>query len=731
MRWQQKARLLIAIFVIAFAAVVFLAMRKRAAVTHPASSVPEKPVDAVSASGAGFISSYKDGKVEFTVRFKRQSTYKNGRSVLEGVTLLLPDRNGRTVTVTADEAEVIAPPENPKVLSTAKLTRNVKLTTDNGIVVTSSEATYDDKEGILKVPGAVEFTRGRMKGTGVGATYDKARDILWLLDQARITVAPDEKGEGGAEASASTAGLARAENYIRLSKAARIVAEGRTAEAAEIVGLLDEKGEKIQQLQLRNQSRIVSTGPSGQTMSARDIDMTYAADGRTLQSSKLMENGVVELPGSGGAPARRIAGRNIDIAMSPDGKTVTNLTATEKVQVDLPADAGSPAKQIRSNTLRSTGAADQGLQNAVFEGSVEYEETRPAAGKQPAVKREVRAMRLIVDTKPGLGAVDRADFHGRVHFTDGRSDADAPRAVYYPERDLIELSPGEGDTGPGPLVNDRQLAVEARTIQLSPTSQKLTAETDVRSVIQPQRAKPAPGGGRGAGSTPADQTRVPAMLKQDKPVTVTSNRLAYDGVSEATYSGSAVLWQDKSRISGDTIVLDNRSGNLTARGTVRTTMWLDDVNPETKQRTPTETKATADQMVYDDSKRLATYTATGTTPARLVSAQGDLTGDRIDLFLKEGGSELERAEADGKVVFKDAQRNATGSHMVYTAATDTYVMTGQPVELVQRDEKKQCSKTLCRTLTFQRSVDSIQIDGMVGLLPQKSTTIPCPADWRN
>ncbi len=669
MRWQQKARFLIAIFVIAFAAIVFLAMRKRAGVTHPAENVPERLPGVVSASGAGVINSYKDGKVEFTVRFKSQSTFKDGRSVLEGVTLLLPDRDGRTITMTADEAEVIAPPDNPKVLSTAKLTRNVKLTTDNGIVVTSSEATYDDKEGVLKVPGAVEFTRGRMKGTGVGATYDKARDILWLLDQAHITVAPDEKGQGGAEASSSSAGLARAEHYIRLSKAAHVVAEGRTIEADEIVGLLDEKGEKIQQLQLRNQSRIVSAGPTGQTMSARDIDLTYAADGRTLQSSKLMEKGVVELPGSGGAAARRIAGRNIDITMSPDGNTVTNLTAVEKVQVDLPADANSPAKQIRSTTLKAAGAPEQGLQNAIFEGAVEYEETRAAVDKQPAVKREVKSMRLIVDTKPGLGAVDRADFRGNVHFVDGRSDADAPRAVYYPERDVIELSPGEGDTGVGPLVNDRQLTVEARTIQLTLSSQKLKAETDVRSVIQPQRAKPAPGGGRGAGSAASDQTRVPAMLKQDKPVTVTSNRLEYDGVSEATYSGNAVLWQDKSRISGGTIVLDNRSGNLTARENVRTTMWLDDVNPKTKKRTSTETKASADQLVYDDAKRLATYTSNGTTPAQLVSAQGDLTGDRIDLFLKEGGNELERAEADGKVVFKDTKRNATGSHLIYTAAT--------------------------------------------------------------
>ena len=82
------------------------------------------------------------------------------------------------------------------------------------------------------------------------------------------------------------------------------------------------------------------------------------------------------------------------------------------------------------------------------------------------------------------------------------------------------------------------------------------------------------------------------MLKQDAPVNVTSNRLDYDGVAEATYSGNAMLWQDKSRIEGETIVLNDDTGNLTARVKVRTTMMLQDEDPKTKVRKLTETRAT-------------------------------------------------------------------------------------------------------------------------------------------
>ena len=45
-----------------------------------------------------------------------------------------------------------------------------------------------------------------------------------------------------------------------------------------------------------------------------------------------------------------------------------------------------------------------------------------------------------------------------------------------------------------------------------------------------------------------------------------------------------------------------------------------------------------------------------------------MSGNRIDLYLKESGSELERAEADGNVSVKLETLYATCKHLVYTAA---------------------------------------------------------------
>jgi lipopolysaccharide export system protein LptA len=738
MRWQKVARLAIALFVIAFAGFVFLAMRHRVAPAPGKPAVTGADPEAIMESGAGERKGFTLGKLTEVLKFDKVITYKDGRSKFVGVTLTLPDRNGRTFVVTADEGELVAPPDKPGDPSVAKVRGHVKLTADNGLEVLGNEADYDGKEGVVKVPGPVTFTRGRMKGSGVGATYDQNRQVIWLLANARINVVPDEAGGGAIDASASTAGLARAENYVKLVGNARLTADTRTAEADEITALLDEKGEKIQQLQLRERSRITGTGGGAQLMTARNIDLNYAPDGRTLQSTRQMEGSVIELPGAAGAAAKRIRGTTIETVLSPDGATVINLNAQEKVQVEIPAEGESPARTIRSATLHAAGPPDQGLQNAVFEGGIEFDERRPAVGKSPAVERHARSARLIVDTKPGFGAIERADFRGHAHFEDRDVSADAPRALYSIDRDQLDLSPFENEPGKGPLLNNTQLTVQARNIHLSPSTQKLKADTDVRSTIKPRQAAAANAtpsaapAGRGNAAAPAQpDTRLPAMLKQDQPVNVTSNRLDYDGTAEATYTGSAILWQDKSRIEAETIVINDDSGNLTAKGNVRSTMMLQDEDPKTKVRKLTETRATADNLVYVDAKRLATYTSTGNTPASVKSLQGDMSGKIIELFLRENGNELDHAVLDTNVAVKLTNMFATGNHHVYTAETDTHVMTGNPVISVQKDEKGSCKQTLSSTLTYRRAVDSISAEAISGIAGTETKPIPCPAELRH
>src|SRR5262249_16398583 len=254
-------------------------------------------------------------KIVFSIKFENQLAYADGRIVQKNVTMLFPDRNGRSITVTASAGERTAKPGEE--IGRVHLTGDLKLTTSDNITIAAKEATYDDQTGMLEVPGDVAFSHNRMSGTGVGATYDKNRDVLWLLAEARIHVTADEKGQGALEGTAGSAGFARADHYIKLQKNGHIEGERHIIDADDVMVHLTDKDTRAKLVELRANSRITAAkGASGpQSMTARDIDLTYADDGRTLQHALLMENGVVQLQGDGKTPGQKISGKTIDVAL--------------------------------------------------------------------------------------------------------------------------------------------------------------------------------------------------------------------------------------------------------------------------------------------------------------------------------------------------------------------------------------------------------------------------------
>ncbi len=694
MRWQKLARLAIAVFVVAFAVVVALALRRgKQAPDEQAPISRMDPTAVVETSGGINHKRVVDGKLRWAVKAATHLTYADGRTKLGGgVEVQLP-KGERLFTIVSKEADLL-PTDN--VLKTGKFLGDVKLMSDDGLTMTAAEADYDDAEGMIRVPGPVEFSKGRLKGKGIGATYDANREVLWLLDSAHITVAPDDKGAGAMEADAKSAGLAKPDHYVRLAGEARIDADGRTLRGDEVTIRLTEDDKRVQMLELRRNSRIDGGTGGPQAMAANDIDLTYADDGRTLQFAKLMENASVQLAGTGSGPGRRVAGRSIEIALAPDGKTVTNLTSTERVQVDLPAEADGPARRINADTLMAAGTPEGGLQEATFAGNVVYRETGAARGNAAAIDRTAKSMKLVTKTKPGFGAIEQADFRGNFTFSDGQTTAEAPHAVYQVDSETIELEPSS-DPGPAPIVSDGKIVVQARTIAFTTTGRKLKADTDVRTSMQPQTKQPAGG----------EATKRPALLKEDETVFVLANRLEYDGAAaNARYSGAARLWQgNDTSIRADTIVLDDTNGNLTALEKVETQMMVEHEDSKTKERKRVQQIGRGHTFEYNDAKRLATYT----TGAYLSGPQGVLTAERIVLFLKEKVSELERAEAYEKVTLKEGVREVQGSKLVYTAADDRYVITGPQVLIIETQPK--CNEMTARVAEYDRRTGTMKADG--------------------
>jgi lipopolysaccharide transport protein LptA/LPS export ABC transporter protein LptC len=725
--WQRRARTALGVFVVAFLAVLYFALRRPGPVQPIRPLTREDPKASVEASRGEYVVA-KGTRQEVRIEYDKLLHYPDGRAKLANIRAKIPRRAGRDFMLTGRELE--AGPNQSDV----RIHGDVRLAASDGLQASTEEATYDQNEGVVRAPGPVQFLRGRMRGSGVGMTYDKNRDVLWLLDKAVITIAADQQGSGATTIVAGTAGLARADHYLRFERGVKVTRGKQTLEAENAVAFLTTDNDRVQMIELRGGSRVgASPGAAGslQTMRARDINLVYADDGQTLQRAVLTGEGAIQIAGSEGAQGRRIGAEWIDLGLGPDGTTVTSITARgsqegaeapadRRVQLDLPAEGDAPAQTVRSDTLQ--GSSDpkdpsSGVTSASFAGSVEYREVRPA----PAPARVAHARLMALTLKPGFGAVDAARFTGGVQFEEGTMRTCSSEARYLVSQGVINLAGACEQTGRPPQAVDEQVSITAQRIGIAFEKRIITARDNVQSVLKPAPKQPVDQ--TKAGGTDTNQVRLPGLLNQDEPTNVTSGELEYSGdAHRAVYVGNVRLWQASTTIKGDRMILDDNKGDLTASGSVVSTMLLAQTNEKTKQKEQVASTGKSSALHYEDALRRATYT----THAQLDGPDGNLTGEKIELYLQPSANEIDHMEAYSsddvpvKVRTPDG-RNATGSRLSYITAEERYDMKGAPVTIVE-----ECRVTTGRALTFFKSVDRIIVDGNEESRTQTKGSQKCP-----
>lgn len=807
-RWQGPARLLLGIFVIAFGVVVYRSIGTRPP-RAPDEAAKRMDPEAAVESSKGEVILFKGSKQDVRIEYQTRVTYQSGRTKFFGAKVAVAERAGRSFEATGNEAEVA---DNQSKID---MRGNVVLTASDGLVVKANEATYTQSNETMHAPGPVTFTRARMTGTSIGATYDRARDVLWLLDQAHIVVTPDEKGQGGVDVTAGAAGYARKDRYMRFERAVKMLRGTQGLEAANAVAYLRPTEDKLETLELRGNSRVtgVGSGPNSlQAMSARDMNLSYAEDGQTLQRANLIGDGVMQLSNATGGPGQRLAAQTVNVEIGPDGNSLVGLDAQTRVQFDIPATPDTPTRQIKSVSLDARAEPGQtALSRARFVDQVEFRETRPATATEAAVERIVHSKVLNAKVQAGFSQIDEAVFEGGATVKDGAKDATGPTMTYNVAKGQIALTGPVVAGRPGTRVNDERATIEAQRVDWTTDGKGMIADGDVKSVLKGQKpgaaGKPAAPGAK-PGARAADDIKRPAILKDDEPTNVTAKHLVYNSeTGHADYTGGAWLWQGDTSIKADQITIDDESGNLTASGSVNSRLRLEQSDDEAtgKGKPPAQTNggaagtpagagpgttakgaagaaspvptpgagagasaaggaagstakpgaaaagskdgagkgakadgprkssmtiATAKDMVYIDAERKATYT----TEAHVVSEEGDLKADKVELFLDETGRGLERLEAYKDVIYitktmEGGIRRGIGDRLTYFAEEGRYIMSGVPVNVVEKLLTTECRETTGRTLTFYRSTDSITFDGKDQSRTQSKTGAKCPEQF--
>ncbi|MGE0703184.1 MAG: LPS export ABC transporter periplasmic protein LptC, partial [Vicinamibacterales bacterium] len=636
MSWQRRARLIIGLAAVVFAVVLAFAFRDRPQSEAPPPVVATDPEALVESAGGVTLRIDRDEE-QMRVEYERLLTYAEGRNRMMNVKVTTERSEGRTFVVEADEGEAAADE------SSIKLVGDVTLTSSDGLRIEAETATYTSAEGIVRAPGPVVFSEGRTSGTSIGLDYHADSETLQLLEQVLVRVAGDE-GVLTMEVAAGAAQFRRLEHVIAFDESVDGMRGDQRIAADEGVAYLGGDNEFLSRLELQGNSRItgVSPQPGGlEAMTGTAIDLDYRDEGQTLDRATIVENAEIRIAGNGAGQGRRISANRIEFVTTADGSMPRSLDARGQVRMQLPAAGQSASRTIQAQMFQGTGDDARGLTGGRFTGNVAFDE-KSGARSRSAVSRT-----LDVVLAPGLGEVQEARFDGDVRFDNGAMNAIAARAVYRLRNDRLELRGGP-DTAPPRLV-DQRITVEATTIDVDFAGPQIAATGAVKSELRPD-----PAGG-------AEGTRRPSMLESDQPVLVVSDQLAYDGkMARAVYTGNARLSQADTSIKADSITLDEKSGDLSASGSVVTTTVLEQVTA-TMERQSVPSIARAGTFVYQEVDRRAIYEES----AQVGGPQGDLQARRIELFLKESGNELERVEAFDNVTLVEQGRRTTGSRLTY------------------------------------------------------------------
>ena len=717
MQWQKRARVGVAVFGIAVAIAVYATIGERQS-AEPLSRTPGLDPSAILESvGASFQRS-REARQDFVIEADRQLTYEDGVTKFVGVTIMVLQRAGRDLIVSAREAQAGEGQEE------LEITGDVQLTASDGFVATADQATLREVDATVRMGGAVSFQKDRITGSSVGMAYDHIADVLALLEQARVTVA-DETGAVAAEFNSDAATLASMENYLTLEGNVHVQRGEQVLEADRSTAYLSEAGDftrielrgnasvvgggafesmmageidlDLTRIELRGNARVVGGG-AFDLVTAGEIELDFTDDGTTLERVVLANNGAIVMSSDNGESGREFAGDVLDLLFAADA-SLTQAAGRGNVRVRLPGVEGLPARSIMAQTFEATGEPGKDLTSARFDDQVEYRE-EATGGRAERAARSSTLRITLADA-----AVTAAVFSGGVQFEEQGLQASGAQARYDPISGTLQLS--GTDAGGAPRVSDAQIEIEADTIGVTLEGRRMTASGSVRTLLR-------------SGTT----GRLPGLLRQSEAANISADALDYQGgAGAAVYSGNATLWQGETAIRADVITLDQTRADLVASGAARSNIVFDTEGAIGR----------ADEIRYDDGSRTITYRsqapnptlASPVTPVQLSGPQGDLRARRIDVILGETTSRAERLEAYTEVNMLLGTRVATGDRLTYFAEDERYVMSGiatVPVTIVE-----ECRETSGRTMTFFKSAERIIVDGSEEVRTQSRRGESCVA----
>jgi lipopolysaccharide export system protein LptA len=231
------------------------------------------------------------------------------------------------------------------------------------------------------------------------------------------------------------------------------------------------------------------------------------------------------------------------------------------------------------------------------------------------------------------------------------------KAFYDRESGVFRIVGREGQPA---RLETAETSVEAAEILFTTESSNILAKGGVKNVLKP-RPEAAAGG----------------LFGRDRPVIVTSGVMRYTGSRKRfSFKGGLRIWQDKESLAAGEMEIAEKSGEVVARGGVKSQFSRRARESEPEERLG----IAADTMRYLPGDRKILYNGHGSMTARDLT----MTAASIVVSLRpEGG--LQVIQAMDEVVVVQGSKEGRGNRGRYDLGAETVVLTGGPI-LIDREK---------------------------------------------
>jgi lipopolysaccharide transport protein LptA/LPS export ABC transporter protein LptC len=653
-RTRLARRALLALVVVVSGAVAW--SLRRPSPTGPGPGAPQATAapQGTTVGDMAFLR-FREGEQKVEVKARAMVGREGDAMRLQGVEVTLPfvaEGRASRATITADECLYQPAPQR------ASFKGNVRVRTDDGFELDTDTLKYWGDEERVFTRDEARFRRGRTSGSATGMEY-KAGSGLSLLANVKLRI-EDESG-APAEVESATAHASREERLVNFDGGVLVREPGREL--------------RSQRLQLKLTEDL---GSVERAAAIEDVDLV-AAPGAGLPGSATLEGGTKRLRcrrlnvafRSKGVLLEAIAVNNASLEVEPGPRDPRERRRLQAAQIRFEFDEEGRLSLLQGRPVRE--GEDKGPPQAVL--------TAEPLGGGAAGVRTVKSNQLDAGFDPASGQLRWAQFEGAVTAVEPGRKAWAGKAVHDEGAGLVTLT---GD----PRIVDEGDGSELRgkTIELATRPRGVKASQSVRHTLG-RRGRAGRGG----------------MLGGEEPAVLTCRDFDYDPVARAArYRGNALLRSGRDEVRAPTIVLEEKAEGRRMVASGGTHSVLHPRAQKEAKAEPVPVEARSRDMVYEEAAGRIVYT--GDVEIR----QGDiltLSPEAIVVLTKDGGT-VDRLLAGEPVEVQQGGRRATGQRGTYTPSTETFVLVGEKVVLVDVDRRIEG-----RVLTFQVGSDRIRVDG--------------------